>query len=639
MIIFVEMACGKAASIDVLPSDSDSEESDESETETTSNVPTPAAISRRRAIPKNTSSTPVAVRGERKLKNKSILERVKEFPEDFLERRDGDLFCGVCSEVLSQKKSSVKKHCESKKHKNSVLRRNAERKKQVSIAEALRKRDEQRLVGESLPTNQRVHRFHVTELFLKAGIPLSKVDTLRPVLENKYRITSPSHLRELIPAILEEEQLQIVAEIKGRQISLIFDGTTRLGEAIGIVARFVDKEWNIQQRLIRLHTVAKPVNAPQLAQVINQCIATKLQHPAELIIAFMRDGASVNSAAVRALSVFYPNSLDVVCFSHTINNVGHRFVFPLLQEFTRLWISLFAHSARVKLAWKERTGTSMRSHSETRWWSKWELLSQVSLYFGDVAPFLQQLPDVSASTTQQLLAIIQHPERSRQLRLELAAVVDVGKHFVSATYALEGDGPLVFRCYSHLQAIASAMAQKDFTNLKAVARQIAQDEADLTAPQLVAETMRGVEPAIAWFLGKFNVELEPVVTAFRRARFFDPVAVQSLGLTSQKVQSLRCFPFYSDEELGQMVDELPQYLAAVTDVTLDTPEEKWSWWSHQNNIPHWKSAVMKLVLVQPSSAAVERVFSILTSCFTDEQRSSLEETIEASVMLRYNDRK
>ena len=30
------------------------------------------------------------------------------------------------------------------------------------------------------------------------------------------------------------------------------------------------------------------------------------------------------------------------------------------------------------------------------------------------------------------------------LKLELAATIDVGEHFVKATYFLEGDGPLIF---------------------------------------------------------------------------------------------------------------------------------------------------------------------------------------------------
>jgi len=44
----------------------------------------------------------------------------------------------------------------------------------------------------------------------------------------------------------------------------------------------------------------------------------------------------------------------------------------------------------------------------------------------------------------------------------------------------------------------------------------------------------------------------------------------------------------------------------------------------------------KILLVQPSSAAVERVFSLLNSGFVDQQEQSLQNYIEASVMLRYN---
>ena len=643
------MACSSKGVIDVdsdtsgssefLPSEVSESEEPARAAAVIGETPAPAAISRSRVLSKNTSLKPVAVRGEKKLKNKSILERVGEFRGQCLERRDGELFCGVWLEVLSQKKSSVKKHVDSKKHNHSVAKRKAEHKKQLCVSEALQKCDEQRLKGESLPMKQRVYRMQVTEHFLKAGLPLSKVDDLRPVLEQKFRLTSQTHLRKLIPTILEQEQQRLASEIKGRAISIVFDGTTRLGEAIAIIVRFLDDEWCIQQRLIRLRTVAKAVNAPQLAQVINECLATQFQHPAELLVAMMRDGASVNTAAIRALSVFYPNVLDVVCASHILNNAGQHFDFPLLQEFTRLWISLFAHSARVKLAWKARTGKAMRSHSETWWWSKWEILHQVSLYFGDVVPFLEDNQDVSANTTQQLFAILQDPVQLSTLRLQLAATVDAGKYFVSATYVLEGDGPLIFECHSHLQAVATAMDQKDFCSLKAVAREIAATDDNQTAQQLVQQTLAGLQPAILWFLRKFNQVLQNQVTAFRRARFFDPVEVQSLALTPEKVRSLECFPFFNGGELELLVAELPHYLAAVADVTLNNADDKLRWWSRQNTLPHWKNAVKKLVLVQPSCAAAERAFSIMASCFTDEQQSTLEETVEASVMLRYNVRK
>ena len=631
------MASRKPDTVDeVSVCDEEGSESDQN-TEDESGGPAPAAISRARVLPKNTSLKPIAVRGEKKLKNKSIHDRIKDFPDQGLVRRDGELFCGVCQEVLSQKKSSVKKHTLSMKHQAAQARQRKEQKRQIGLTAALKRQDEKRVVGESLPVQQRIYRLEVTEHFLRAGIPLHKVDDLRPILEDRYRLTSSSHLREFIPLILEEERKQVAKEIKGRPISLVFDGTTRLGEAIAIVVRFVDDSMNIQQRLVRLRTVAKSVNAPDLVQVINQCVATQYQHSSRLVVAAMRDGASVNEAAMRTLSMLYPHVFDVICFSHTLNNAGNHFNFPLLDEFTRLWVSFFGHSSRVKLAWKGRTGTAMKSFSETRWWSKWEMMNQVGVHFGDILPFLQENQDASASTNRQLRSILESPDQSRILRLQLAAMMDVGKHFVQGTYALEGDGPLVLECYSKLQAITTALAQNELPNLKAAAREIAEAH-NLDAAHLVMQTMAGANPAVTWFLQKFNLHLGDTVAAFRKARFFDPVEAQAFNLTPEKVRSLNCFPFLSDD-LDSLVDELPLYLAAIQDVELESLEEKWKWWSRRNDLPHWQEAVKKLVLVQPSSAASERVFSMLTSCFGDQQTHALEETVEASIMLRYNKRK
>ena len=49
-------------------------------------------------------------------------------------------------------------------------------------------------------------------------------------------------------------------------------------------------------------------------------------------------------------------------------------------------------------------------------------------------------------------------------------------------------------------------------------------------------------------------------------------------------------------------------------------------------------AVKKVVLIQPSSAASERIFSLLTNSFDDKQQNCLEDYVEASLMLQYNSR-
>ena len=406
------------------------------------------------------------------------------------------------------------------------------------------------------------------------------------------------------------------------------------------MTRFVGDDWSIKQRLIRLRTVSKSVNAPELAQVLNHCVATQYQIPWDLIYATMRDGASVNGAAIRSLALLYPIMIDVTCFLHTLNNAGRHFNFPLLDRFCRLWISLFSHSARAKLVWKTRTSIAIKTHSETPWWTKWEVLNQVSAFFGDVRPLLQENQDISPTTTAELLAILDNDGSRRTLQLQLAALVDIGKHLVEATYLLEGDGSLLFSCYEMLQSLATTFSQEHRPNLRALARTFADENTTLNARQLERDTMEGAKPAIMWFLQKFNVDIDPIVSAFRRARMFDPVIAQGLNITPDVVRGLSCFPFLAGEGVLQgLEDELPAYLAAIVDVHLESAIDKWHWWSRQVELVHWQDAVRKAILVQPSSAASERVFSLLAVCFNDEQRSAMAETVEASVMLRFNRRK
>ena len=69
-------------------------------------------------------------------------------------------------------------------------------------------------------------------------------------------------------------------------------------------------------------------------------------------------------------------------------------------------------------------------------------------------------------------------------------------------------------------------------------------------------------------------------------------------------------------------------------------DQKVKWWQdHTSSLPHWSQAVKKVLLVQPSSAAVERVFSLLNSVFGDQQQHALRDYLECTVMLQYNGRK
>ena len=51
----------------------------------------------------------------------------------------------------------------------------------------------------------------------------------------------------MIPSVIEKEKETLKIELSLVDgCSVIFDGSTRLREALAIVVRFVDDEWNVQ---------------------------------------------------------------------------------------------------------------------------------------------------------------------------------------------------------------------------------------------------------------------------------------------------------------------------------------------------------------------------------------------------------
>ena len=83
---------------------------------------------------------------------------------------------------------------------------------------------------------------------LKAGVPLSKIDSFRELLEEHvYVLMSSTNLRQLIPFIQQEEMNRIKREILNRPVSIIYDGTTHICEAMVIVLCYLTDQWQLKQ--------------------------------------------------------------------------------------------------------------------------------------------------------------------------------------------------------------------------------------------------------------------------------------------------------------------------------------------------------------------------------------------------------
>lgn len=209
-------------------------------------TPSRAAISRERAL--TTTLGKYKPRGSCDVTKVALSDRIKQFPDQKLCIREGKLFCAACKENVSSKKSILKAHVLSKKHiigKEKILK---SKMKEQTMMEALKK-GSVKSKDSTLPLASQVYRSDVVEEFLKAGIAVSKIDNLRPLLEKHggYRLTHSSNLSEYISLVYKQEIERLKAEIKlqngselTRDLSVIFDGSTRQGEAIVIVVRFID---------------------------------------------------------------------------------------------------------------------------------------------------------------------------------------------------------------------------------------------------------------------------------------------------------------------------------------------------------------------------------------------------------------
>ena len=129
----------------------------------------------------------------------------------------------------------------------------------------------------------------------------------------------------------------------------------------------------------------------------------------------------------------------------------------------------------------------------------------------------------------------------------------------------------------------------------------------------------------------------------------DRFAITCVGTSTIRLRSIKSsLPFslplrHSRDKLSQALSRFSVLQATESwagsgnkaRYSVVSPDIDW-WKNHRNEIPTWAKSFKLILLVQPSSAAAERVFPLLQNSFTHQQRSSLEAYISLSVMLQYN---
>lgn len=133
-----------------------------------------------------------------------------------------------------------------------------------------------------------------------------------------------------MPLVISQEHEEIKREIAENAVSVVFDGTTRLGEAMAVVLRFIDDSFSIQQRPVCLQLLAKSMTGEEIAREIINSLSVQYGITSNLVVGMMHDRAACNGVASRTLRVVFTTIVDAGCFSHMLDLVGDKFVTPYL---------------------------------------------------------------------------------------------------------------------------------------------------------------------------------------------------------------------------------------------------------------------------------------------------------------------
>jgi hypothetical protein len=240
------------------------------------------------------------------------------------------------------------------------------------------------------------------------------------------------------------------------------------------------------------------------------------------------------------------------------------------------------------------------------------------------------------------------------LKLELAMSVDAFEKVVQDTYILEGDGVLSFRVFDMImglqahvvavrqgggstpntRAVAAAIVEVQYPHLLAAAK------AQRTVA-LVQEQLDKVERSFVYFEHTIITGMATTLAIYKAFRLLDPARIDILGADSASVEmQLKLIPFFSTDEVAALMAQLAAYRALAIGEGMDDTVDRESWWEHHAHtagVDCWYAAATKVMICQPSSAAAERVFSMLLALMGPQQQArALQGTQEAAIMARYN---
>ena len=615
---------------------------------------------------------------------------VKEFTSDGTRNHDDSkVVCTTCTSAYQKqylvgiKKSITELHLKSEKHVNAVAaKENPQRKDvlQLLSAEVIHTRVEKNseLRYSSTTTEAQLRRrLQVTYAYLLDGLPLQslarKVGPSEPVgirallVEGYDESLSIRAVKDEVKVVRQVELDQVQKEINDlgdTPISIIIDLTPHCAEVFGMIICFVDKNGNITFRCTDVQFYSKSLDRSDVClSVLKVLINNKIDHKrVKFVIA---DGCITNVAAVDILCKNMRSLAFMKCVSHGASLTGKelqknpdlKFAF----SFVRSWSSMMSRSPRASAIFKDKAQltTEPATNSEQRWYHWYEVLKQVYENSGAVRQTIIDPEDFAEDIREDLKEMISVDKTDeaavKKLRSQLATAYDLGKGLVQLCYSTERSGFQCAKVYDHwlsvLNRFNTTVDEKDdlialSEHLPAVhenALALCESSTSDEYKEIMSKAVLACSTARNKMRNLNDDSYENTLRILRACRFFNYEYCASRSRTElvEEVTHLYSVAYFSDEEvLKGLKRELSDYIAAAKEFqAVDEDEDHlWTFWrQNRQRLPLLFKAAREVATTQPSSAAIERLFSYLTNGFNDNQKQALEDIKATQVMVRHNE--
>ena len=385
---------------------------------------------------------------------KSAFDRVLEFPMQSFRVINKKLICVACKGAeIDLKKDTITGHIKSQKHTSGLEQLAGKKDKKVQLilsAQSAQSHHLARGITSNISLDLTANRIRVLRALLTDGIPLNVLSReqggVRELLEELLGSLPRQQVANLIPSQILEEVHKIEAMVNSADClgcSVIFDGTPKAAEVFGVMVRFVCRG-RVLHRLLALDNYKSSPSADDLQQMIFWALNGRQGEGRngidfKKVQVFICDGASVNKCALDALRgesgaglKLFPFTANIVCISHAANIVGTALVkaAPRAMALAGAWMGVIANSMHARHLFKSSNFNPMHSSakttSETRWYSKYEVISQMAELSGAVWDVATSDEEFCSDSRATLRGLVEDEAQRAQVRLELCAIADIG---------------------------------------------------------------------------------------------------------------------------------------------------------------------------------------------------------------------